>query len=135
MGTFIVPSIIGYVQVGSRTAALVSPVLSSCWNDSNDGMMRTEDLLDIAMRDRTEAGDRAVVILLDYNIGAHNHEELTTNITQRGKAVLPHLLKYRDHRPLPLRPDFWLMRSSRKDHNEEFDDMIRLVKEGKVLQE
>ncbi len=122
-------------QVRPGTQALVIPVLSSCCDDTPVGAERTEELLEKVLNDKSDAGDDACAILLDYYIGEHNHELLIINISQRGQRVLPYLLKYRDHPALPLRPDFWFPMLNKQERLDSYDEAIGFVKQGKVLQE
>lgn len=53
-------------------------------------------------KDRTEAGDEAVVVLMDYWLGEGAGLGLSVEITERGKRLLPLLKKYgKEPPPLP----------------------------------
>jgi hypothetical protein len=126
---------IAHFQVSHKAAKRVTPVLSSRWDSTDSGFARTEDLLERVLKDNTDAGDQASVILLDYYLGEQNYENQIVNITQRGKRVLPYLVKYRSHPVLPLRPDFWLFRFYGAERNRRYDEAIDMFRQGKVLQE
>ncbi len=124
-----------WLQVKPEVRRLILPVLSTRWDDSESGTIKTEQLLDKVLMDNTEAGNEASAILLGYYLGVHNGEEQIINITQRGNRVLPYLLKYRNDPPLPLRPDFWLFRLGRSEREGTYDQAIDLVRQGKILED
>jgi len=126
---------IAHFQVSPKAAELVTPVLSSRWDATDSGLARTEDLLERALKNNTDAGDQASVILLDYYLGEHNYESQIVNISQRGKRVLPYPVKYRNRPTLPLRPDFWLFGLYGIDRSRNYDEAIDIIRQGKVLQE
>lgn len=128
-------TVIARRQMRPEVQALVIPVLSSCCDDTPAGWDRTEELLQKTLNDKSDAGDEASAVLLDYYLGEHNHELLMINISQRGQRVMPYLLKYRDYPGLPLRPDFWGTRLDRSTRELVYDMAIDLVRQGKVLEE
>ena len=133
--SLLIVTAIAHFQVTREAAQLVTPVLSSRWDSSDSGFVRTEDLLERVLKDNTDAGDQASVILLDYYLGEHNYESQIVNISQRGKRVLPYLVKYRNRPTLPLRPDFWLFGLYGIDRSRNYDEAIDIIRQGKVLQE
>jgi hypothetical protein len=114
------------------TTSLISLSSRQPWS-LDDNMIEPEEMLSHVLQDQSPAGDEAAVILLDYHFVEHNAEELTTNLTQRGKRALPYLVKYRDRPAFPIRPDFWLLKIDQQTRDRTYNDVIGLIGEGKVL--
>ena len=126
------------VRMQNGTAGHLSSVLSlTVWDHfgKEDWPIKEEEQLERVMASQSPASDEASVLLLDYYLGEHPSEELVINLTQRGKRVLPYLEKYRNHPAYPVRPDFWLAKLDRSTRNMMYDDVTKMIREGKVLQE
>ena len=128
---------VGYLTLPAQTRSLVIPVLNAAFDnrDTNEDQIRLEDRLEVVLKDRSDSGDRAIAFLAQYYLGEHNGEEITINITQRGKRVLPYLEQYRNHAATVPRPEFFFLRLSRSERAWFNDHLIGLVREGKVLEE
>ena len=128
---------VGRMATRREVRTLVTPVLNAAFlnDDTNEGWIRLEDRLEVVLKDRSDAGDEALAILCQYYLGEHNAEEISANVTQRGRRILPYLEKYRNNPGIALRPEFLLLRLSRADRTRWDDYLIGLIHEGKVLQE
>lgn len=97
---------------------------------------KVEKLVGRIIDSKGSAADRAVVVLLQYSVGASEAEDLLASITDRGKRVLPYLLQYRDLVPrIPDRsyPDSML--ADRQFRQTAFDESIRAIKAAKNLRQ
>lgn len=83
------------------------------------------------IRNNSSPADRAIVVLLYYDVGPSEAEDLLASLTARGKRVLPYLLKSRDSMPrIPGRdyPDSML--NGREFRREMFDHVIQEIERG-----
>jgi|GEM_PF-3256267 len=77
--------------------------------------------------------DRAMAVLLHYDVGPSEIEDIRTALTERGKIVLPYLLKYKDRVPrIPSRDYPEGMRNGREFEQALFGDLINSIKKGKT---
>ena len=134
---YVVWSLVARALVRTDAAALVLPVLNAATrNTGTDAdQMKIDVQVDKVLLNKSDAADEAVAILIAYNIGVHNAEELTISSTQRGQRMLTYLDRYRKSPPVPLRPEFWLLRLNRTTSDSMYDEAIGLIRQGKVLQE
>jgi len=95
---------------------------------------KVEELVAGLIKNKSSSADEAVVVLLQYYVGESEGPDLITNVTTRGRRVLPYLLKYRDNIPsIPGRSYPASMLTDQDIRQEEFDEAIRAVKSGKIL--
>lgn len=78
------------------------------------------------------AADRAMVVLLLYDVGPSEIEDIRTALAARGKTVLPYLVKYKDSVPqIPGRDYPEGMRNGHQFEQALFGDLIESIKQGK----
>lgn len=61
---------------------------------------RVENLFESLLANRTTAGDEALAYLLNIYLGEHSGEELTCEVTNRGKRMIPLIRAYQQCLPL-----------------------------------
>jgi len=85
------------------------------------------------IENNTAAADRAIIVLLHYDVGPSEAEDLLTSAIGRGKKrVLPYLLKYRDEPPqIPGRSYPESMLNDREFQRAMFDHAIKEIKDEK----
>ena len=95
---------------------------------------KIEKLVARLMKNNSPSGDQAVVLLLQYYVGESESTDLVTNVTARGKRVLPYLLRYRDLVPqIPARSYPASILTESEFRKTEFDQAIDAIKSGKIL--
>jgi hypothetical protein len=124
-------SVYAEVKIGRNTSRTVRQVVNSTFRN-DDFKSAGQELDRLVVQRSSPESDEAAVILLDYYVGEHNDEELLISLTQRGSGVLPRLIKYRDHPAPAIRPWFWPVR---KHGVKRYDEVMRYIREGKVLSE
>jgi hypothetical protein len=127
--------------VHSGTESLVVPILEAryAWGESARGSnggdsAKSSILLGRLFRDNSMAGDEAAVVLLGYYLGEADDEDLTHNLTLRGKRILPYLRGYRDRIVrLPERGRLDSLEFSTPERREFFDTVIDAIEKGEVV--
>ena len=82
---------------------------------------------------KSRASTHALVVLMSFYLGEATADDIVHNVTKRGKAAVPYLLKYQDHPPVvPNRryPD--AIRSPEEVRKEDFKTALEFIKAGKV---
>lgn len=82
---------------------------------------------------KSPAADQAMVVLLHYDVGPSEIEDIRTALTARGRIVLAYLLKYKYEVPrIPGRDYPEGMRNGREFEQALFGDLINSIKQEKA---
>jgi hypothetical protein len=105
------------IRVSTAILFLLFPLMSGCHNNKPDparalaekvaavGCFSSDiekDLADVGQRleslgeDESQNADSALVMLMGYYLGEHNHEQLVAEIARRGKRMRPLLERERE---------------------------------------
>ena len=95
--------------------------------DSEASHKAFDRAFDPLLNKRTTASNEALAALLSFYIGEHANEDLTCELVARGKAVLPLLEKFRNHR-INVSKTIVVIPTEHK--SSEYDSVIKRIKSG-----
>jgi len=120
-------------EVGNLVAPILDARLRADDSQYEPGSpaWKVEELLDQLVKDRSASAGVASIILLDYYLGEHNGETELCAVTSRGTAVLPLVIRYREHPFGLLKPQYELLKLNRQERDFMYQQALESLRSGK----
>jgi len=116
-----------YVRCGPERSHDPKCGLDKAYKDSEYAVNRL-------FRIRSKASTHALVVLIGFYLGEATGGDILHNVTKRGRAAVPYLLKYQDHPPtVPNRDYPNSIRAPEEVRKEDFTTALKAIEDGKVL--